>query len=133
MSDGNPGAHLSAEVIDGTFALAREGRTGPLAEMIDTGVPVNTRNARGDTLLIVATYAEHSETVADLLRRGADVNAVNQAGQTAIACAVFRRDVDTLRALLGAGGDPDLSVPTAAQIADQFGLPEMKTVLDEAR
>lgn len=126
----NPGAHLSVQVIEGTFALAREGRTGPLAEMIDSGVPIDTRNARGDTLLIVAAYAQHPDTVAELLRRGADVDVVNGAGQTAVACAVFRRDEAILRALLEAGADPARGALTAAQIADRFGMPEMKLVLD---
>jgi ankyrin repeat protein len=131
MTDTNPGAHLSEEVVEGTFALAREGRTGPLGEMIDAGVPIDTRNARGDTLLIVATYAQQAETVAELLRRGADVDVVNSAGQTAVACAVFRRDEPVLRALLDAGADPDRGSHTAAEIAVQFGMPEMVAVLED--
>ena len=59
--------------------------------------------------------------------------AITTAGWLAVTFMTPPVDADTLRALLGAGGDPDLSVPTAAQIADQFGMPEMKTVLDEAR
>ena len=131
MSEEDKGAQLSAEVIEGTFDLAREGRVGPLGEMLDAGVPIDTRNARGDSLLIVATYAQQAETVAELLRRGADVDAVNGMGQTAVACAVFRKDPALLRRLLDAGADPDAGAHTAAQIADQFGMPEMKAVLQE--
>ncbi|MGM1017319.1 MAG: ankyrin repeat domain-containing protein [Actinomycetota bacterium] len=131
MNDENPGAQVSAEVIEGTFDLARQGRVGPLGEMIDAGVPIDLRNARGDSLLIVATYAQQPEVVAELLRRGADVDVVNGMGQTAVACAVFRKDAPTLRALLDAGADPDAGANTAAQIADQFGMPEMKAVLEE--
>ncbi len=121
---------LSLEVIEGTFDLARQGRTGPLGEMIDAGVPVDVRNPRGDTLLIVATYAERLETVKDLVRRGADLNAVNANGQTALACAVFRRNEQLLRLLLDAGADQDAGAHTARQIADQFGLSDMRAVLD---
>lgn len=121
---------LSLEVIEGTFDLARQGRTGPLGEMIDAGVPVDVRNPRGDTLLIVATYAERLETVKDLVRRGADLNAVNANGQTALACAVFRRNEQLLRLLLDAGADQDAGAHTARQIADQFGLTDMRAVLD---
>jgi ankyrin repeat protein len=99
--------------------------------MLDAGVPIDPRNARGDSLLIVATYAQQAETVAELLRRGADVDAVNGMGQTAVACAVFRKDPALLRRLLDAGADPDAGAHTAAQIADQFGMPEMKAVLQE--
>lgn len=124
---------LSDEVIEGTFDLARQGRTGPLAEMIDAGVPLNLRNARGDSFLIVATYAEHAETVAELLRRGAEKDAVNNHGQTAIACAVFRRNEPLLRMLLDAGANPDAGHLTADQIAEQFQLADMRAVLTKYR
>lgn len=125
MTDG-----ISLEVIEGTFDLARQGRTGPLGEMLDAGVPIDVRNPRADTLLIVAAYAEQSETVADLIRRGADLDAANANGQTAVACAVFRRNEPLLRMLLDAGADQDAGGHTARQIADQFGLADMRTVLD---
>ena len=121
---------LSSEVIEGTFDLARQGRVGPLGEMIDAGVPIDVRNARGDTLLIVATYAEQPEVVADLLRRGADKDAVNVNGQTAVACAVFRRSEPLLRRLLDAGADQDAGAHTAREVADQFQLADMRAVLD---
>ncbi|MGM7678370.1 ankyrin repeat domain-containing protein [Microbacterium sp. A94] len=122
---------LSLEVIEGTFDLARQGRTGPLGEMIDAGVPIDTRNPRQDTLLIVATYAEQTHTVADLVRRGADLNATNANGQTAISCAVFRKNETLLRMLLDAGADPDAGGLSAAAIAEQFQLAEMRSILDE--
>jgi len=122
---------LSLEVIEGTFDLARTGRTGPLGEMIDAGVPLDVRNPRGDTLLIVAAYAEQEEVVADLLRRGADLDAVNSHGQTAVACAVFRRNERLLRMLLDAGADQNAGGQPAALIADQFGLTGMRAILDE--
>ena len=121
---------LSLEVIEGTFDLARQGRTGPLGEMIDAGVPIDVRNPRQDTLLIVATYAEQSETVADLIARNADLNAVNANGQTAVSCAVFRRNEPLLRMLLDAGADQNAGAHTAKQVADQFGLSDMRAVLD---
>ena len=120
---------LSAEVVEGVFDLARRGLTGPLGEMIDAGVPVDTRNGRGDTLLIVAAYQQQRETVVELLRRGADTSVVNGMGQTAIACAVFRNNEGILSALLDAGADPALGSPTGVQIADQFALPRMREVI----
>lgn len=122
---------LSLEVIEGTFDLARQGRTAELGEMIDAGVPVDVRNPRADALLIVATYAEQAETVAGLITRGADLDAVNANGQTAVSCAVFRRNESLLRALLDAGADQDAGAHTAKQVADQFALTGMRAVLDE--
>lgn len=99
--------------------------------MIDAGVPIDVRNPRGDTVLIVATYAEQEHTVADLVRRGADLDALNTAGQTAISCAVFRKNETLLRMLLDAGADPDAGPLSAIAITEQFALPEMRTILDE--
>ena len=125
-----PGDDVSDQVVEGVFDLARQGLTGPLGEMIDAGVPIDVRNGRGDTLLIVAAYQQHRETVVELLRRGADTGVVNGMGQTAIACAVFRNNEEILRALLDAGADPAVGTPTGVQIADQFALPRMREVIE---
>lgn len=125
-----PAGSPSPEVVDGVFALAREGLTGPLGEMLDAGVPLDMLNGRGDSLLVVATYAQHLDTVTELLRRGADTSVVNAMGQTAVACAVFRNNEDLLRALLEADADPRLGAHPAVAIADQFGFPGMREVIE---
>lgn len=131
MHDSAENPALSLEVIEGTFDLARQGRTGPLGEMIDAGVPIDILNARGDSLLIVATYAEQIDTVAELVRRGAALDTVNLNGQTAVTCAVFRRNEPLLRLLLDAGADQNSGHNTAAATADQFALTGIRAVLDE--
>jgi len=125
-----PAATPPAAVVEGVFDLARDGRTGPLGEMLDAGVPLDLVNARGDSLLIVAAYAQHRDTVQELLRRGADTSVVNGMGQTALACAVFRNNEPILLDLLTAGADPDLGSHSGIQIADQFALPRMREVLE---
>ena len=125
-----PGGAISPQVIEGVFDLARDGLTGPLGEMIDAGVPLNVINTRGDTLLIVAAYQQHPDTVAELLRRGADASVINAMGQTAISCAVFRGNEPILRLLLEADADPDLGAHSGVAIADQFGLPRMREVIE---
>ena len=128
MNENTPG--VSPEVIEGVFALARDGQTGPLGEMIDAGVGLNLVNPRGDTLLIVAAYQQQAETVAALLRRGADASVVNAMGQTAISCAVFRNNDVILRLLLEADADPRLGTHSGVAIADQFGLPLMREIIE---
>lgn len=120
---------LSAEVIEGTFELARAGRVGPLGEMIDAGVGVDVLNARGDTMLIVAAYASQGAVVADLIRRGAALDTENRMGQTAISCVAFRGDAGILTMLLDAGANPDLGMRTGLQIAEQFGRTEIAELL----
>jgi len=117
--------------VEGVLDLAREGRTGPLLEMIEAGVSVDLANARGDTPLILAAYREHPETVDALLRAGANTDMVNGMGQTALIAAVFRNSEGIVRALLRAGADPEAGTHTASEVAAQFGLTEMQRILSE--
>jgi len=112
--------------------LARAGATKELAEYVDAGLPVNLSSGAGDTLLILAAYHDHPETVRALLDRGADTARVNDRGQTALAAAVFRRSEPSVRALLDAGADPALGPKSALEIARFFELDEMLALLRAA-
>ena len=123
---------LDAETLEFAhrmFDLARDGATTELAGYVDAGLPVNLTNERGDSLLILAAYHAHPETVAALLDRGADHARTNDRGQTALAAAVFRKNATAVRALLDAGADPDGGNPSAVETAQFFDLPEMLTLL----
>jgi ankyrin repeat protein len=110
--------------------LAREGETAELTRLIDAGVPVNLSAANGDTLLILAAYHVHLDTVQALLGRGADTARVNDRGQTAIGAAVFRRAESVVQALLDAGADPWLGRQSAYAVAEVFELQDMRALLD---
>ena len=114
------------------FDLARTGGTDDLAGNVEAGLPVNLTNDKGDTLLILAAYHNHTGTVTALLALGADPNRVNDRGQSALSAAVFRRNAETVRALLAAGADPDGGSPSALATAEFFELPEMASLLREA-
>lgn len=103
------------------FDLARDGDAARLASYLDAGVPVDLTNATGDTLLILAAYHEHAETVRVLLQRGADTARVNDRAQTALVAAVFRGATDVVRALVEAGADPRRGSPDAVAVAEHFG------------
>lgn len=107
------------------FDLARSGDATVLAEFVDAGLPVDLRNDKGDTLLILAAYHDHPETVRVLLERGADTTAVNDRGQTALAAAVFRQSDEEVDVLLQGGADPTLGSPSALEVARFFELPAM--------
>jgi uncharacterized protein len=111
------------------FDLARAGQTDELAANVTAGLPANLTNDKGDTLLILAAYHEHPQTVAALLERGADPNRVNDRGQTALSAAVFRQNAETVQTLLSAGADPDAGTPSAVATAEFFKLPEMAALL----
>ena len=110
--------------------LAREGETAELTRLIDAGVPVNLSAANGDTLLILAAYHVHLDTVQALLGRGADTARVNDRGQTAIGAAVFRRAEPVVQALLDAGADPWLGRQSAYAVAEVFELEDMRALLE---
>lgn len=113
------------------FDLSRKGATEPLTAAIELGVPVNLTNEVGDTLLILAAYHDHPDTVHALLKRGADTTRVNDRGQTALGAAVFRRSERSVTHLLEAGADPALGPRSALDIARFFNLPEMLALLRE--
>lgn len=117
-----------ASVLD----LARHGATTELTAALDAGVPANLTGPSGDTLLILAAYHDHPETVRALLAAGADPERVNDRGQTALGAAVFRRSSASVEALLAAGAGPDTGGRSAVQLADFFDLPDMRALLDAA-
>ena len=118
------------ELAGRVFDLARAGSTEELAAYVDAGVPVDLTNDKGDTLLILAAYHGHPDTVAALLARGAHHGRANDRGQTALAAAVFRQSADGVTRLLAAGADPDAGSPSARATAAFFELPEMLRLLD---
>lgn len=117
------------EFVHRVFDLARQGAAVELAGLIDSGIPVNLTNSSGDTLLILAAYHVHPDTVAVLLARQADHSRVNARGQTALAAAVFRNSAEIVRMLLAAGADPQVGQRPAIEVARFFDLPQMVALL----
>ncbi|WP_329173463.1 ankyrin repeat domain-containing protein [Streptomyces sp. NBC_01477] len=116
--------HLAAQVFD----LARQGDTAKLAAYIDAGVPANLTNDRGDTLLMLAAYHGHADTVTALLARGAEADRANDRGQTPLAGAVFKGEQDVIGALVEAGADPAAGAPSAIDTARLFGKHDLLTL-----
>lgn len=109
--------------------LARTGQTTALAAAIDAGLPVNLTAGNGDSLLILAAYHCHVDTVDVLIARGADTERVNDRGQTALAAATFRRERPIVVSLLTAGAGPATGEQSALQIAGFFNLTDMEDLL----
>ncbi|KAG6845751.1 hypothetical protein H0H87_003805 [Tephrocybe sp. NHM501043] len=111
------------------FGAARSGNGELLLAAIDAGLPVNLTNDKGNTLLMLAAYAGHTELTKELLKRDADPNRLNDLGQSIVAGAVFKAYDDIARALIEKGADPRLGVPNAIQAAHMFGRSELMEVL----
>ena len=109
------------ELANWLFDLAREGDSARLAAYVDAGAPVDLTDADGNTLLMLAAYHDHPDTVAALATRGADVDALNHRGQSPLAGAVFKDETEIVSVLIAAGADPDAGAPTARETAAMFG------------
>jgi len=112
------------------FDLARAGDTAALVEALDAGVPANLTNEAGDTLLILAAYHDHPDTVRALVEHGADTERVNDRGQTALGAAVFRRSRPSVTHLLAAGANPARGERSALDVARFFNQQEMLALLE---
>jgi ankyrin repeat protein len=121
------------ELATRLFGLARSGDTAPLIEYLAAGVPVNLTNDNGDTLLMLAAYHGHQDTVRALLAAGADPNRANDKGQTPIAGAVFKGETEVVMALLDGGADPAAGQPSAIDAARVFGQQDLLALFESGR
>ncbi|GAA4899988.1 ankyrin repeat domain-containing protein [Tessaracoccus lubricantis] len=110
------------ELAHWLFDQARQGETQRLGAYVDAGAPVDLTDADGNTLLMLAAYHGHADTVRALVARGANPDALNDRGQSPLAGAVFKQADDVVAALLDAGADPDAGEPSARATAQLFGV-----------
>ena len=107
---------------------ARCGETEPLVAMVKAGLPVNLADAKGNSLLMLATYHGHAETALMLLGHGADVDRRNDRGQTPLGGAAFKGERDIVALLLAYRADIDADNGggmTAIMYAAMFGRTEV--------
>lgn len=130
-SGGVPDGRDPVELAHWLFDRARAGEAARLAGYVDAGVPVDLTDARGNTLLMLAAYHGHAETVRVLLARRADPDRLNDRGQSPLAGAVFKGYVDVAEVLLDAGADPFAGTPSARDTATFFEQAEILALIDE--
>lgn len=113
------------KIAHACFDFARAGDTARLRAYVEQGVPANLTDATGNTLLMLASYHGHAETVEALLALGADPDRTNDRGQSPLRGAIFKAEDDVVKVLLAAGADPDIGTPSAratAQVLDRSDL-----------
>lgn len=108
------------EIAHACFDFARAGDTARLRSYVEHGVPANLTDAVGNTLLMLAAYHGHADTVSALVTLGADLDRTNDRGQSPLAGAIFRGEDDVVKVLLAAGADPDVGTPNARATAEMF-------------
>jgi len=115
--------------------LARKGNTAGLATMLKDGLAVDAQDAKGNTLLMLASYHGKADTVATLLKARATVDLRNAKGQTPLGGVAFKGYVDIATLLLDAGADPvaDQGGSTPADFATLAGKTEILALLQARR
>ena len=87
--------------------FARNGETESLAAMLQHGLPANLSDAKGSSLLTLASYHGHAETARLLLAHSAEVDRGNDRGQTPLGGVAFKAYEEIVALLLAHGADID--------------------------
>ena len=110
------------------FMAAERGDANALSSILDDGFDIESRNNRGQTLLICAASARQSQNVRLLLERGASIESRDNEGQTALLAASSSHSFDSAKLLVAAGADLDArngegETPLLAAMAMSYRLP----------
>ena len=115
------------------FDAARSGADDVIPALLHAGVDIETRDARGHTALVVASYNGQASTTALLLARGAAVDgAGDERGNTALMGVSFKGYAEIARTLIDAGAEVDRRNgvgQTALMMAALFGKTDIVDML----
>ncbi|MDR1460623.1 MAG: ankyrin repeat domain-containing protein [Campylobacteraceae bacterium] len=87
--------------------FARYGQTIELESMLKAKLPINLKDHKGNTLLMLAAYNGNTDIVKMLISMGADVNLKNDRGQTPLAGVCFKGYLDIVKLLIENGANID--------------------------
>ncbi|MBL4616931.1 MAG: ankyrin repeat domain-containing protein [Robiginitomaculum sp.] len=85
-------AKADQKLMDYFFAAAKTGETEVLTEFLDNGFPVNLRNNKSYTALMMATYHGQKDAVSILLNHGANACLKDKRGHTAMMGAMVKAE-----------------------------------------
>lgn len=95
------------ELCQMAFDMARNDECQSLEKMISAGLPVNLKNHKGNSLLMLSSYNGAFKTTQMLLNHGASVDERNDRGQTPLAGVCFKGDFPMVKLLVENGADID--------------------------
>jgi ankyrin repeat protein len=110
------------------YAAARTGDKEVIIRFIEAGFPINAKNLKGYTALMIATYNGHRNVVNELLAQGADVCEQDKRGNTALMAAIFRGELNIAKDLLSYQCDTshqNIAGQTAKDFATVFGRSDL--------
>ena len=98
----NSGAY--AQTYDELLQAAQLGDTKSVERLLDRGLDPNTADAKGNTILMIASRLGYRDLVWSLIRRKASVRKRSPFGDTALMMASLRGDREIARMLVEFGG-----------------------------
>lgn len=123
---------LYKELMPYYYAAARTGDNEVITEFINAGLPINIKNEKGYTALMIATYNGQKEIVNTLINQGANVCAQDNKGNTALMAAVFRGEFNIAKTLMAEDCDENQqnkAGQTAVMYASLFGREALRELL----
>lgn len=93
------------ELLAMAIEYARLGDVGSLRAMLEVGLPVNLKDEKGNTMLMLAAYHDHADLVRLLLDFGADIEMKNDRNQRPLGGVAFKGHFDVAQLLIERGAD----------------------------
>jgi ankyrin repeat protein len=122
-----------AELQEIALDAAREGDVNTLRPMIQAGLPIELKDSKGNSLLMLAAYHGEIATVRMLLAEGADPDARNDREQTPLAGVAFKGYLEVAQILVESGADANADQGggrTPVMFAAMFGHNAMVKYLE---
>ena len=98
------------------ISVIKAGHTEIVADLLDSGVPIDTKDDEGMSLLHWAAVRGHVTTMRLLIRRGCDVNSVDGRGLTPLHWAAVMGQTKAVRELIRKGASKSV-------VAGSYGTP----------
>lgn len=121
----------TAGSYDDILAAANKDDTAAVVDLLKRGMDVNTADAAGNTLTMVAARNANLDLLDFLLRNRANTLKRNRYGDTALMLAAYHGHAAAVRRLLDAGTPPDNDGWTALHYAAFGGHGAVATLLIE--
>ncbi|WPJ97406.1 ankyrin repeat domain-containing protein [Coraliomargarita algicola] len=112
---------------------ARAGDVETLRPMIQAGLPVELKDSKGNSLLMLAAYHGNVQAVRMLLAEGANPDARNDRAQTPLAGVAFKGYLEVAQVLVETGADANADQGggrTPVMFAAMFGHQTMVEYLE---
>lgn len=122
-----------AELQEIALDAARNDDVNTLRPMIQAGLPMELKDHKGNSLLMLASYHGNIAAVRMLLAEGADPDARNDREQTPLAGVAFKGDLEMAKMLVEAGADANADQGggrTPVMFAAMFGHHAMVEYLE---